>query len=188
MLLTNSFNVNFSLKTEKNKFYLSSNKTMSTYTTPTQWELFAQSMADDIDKINEKLYKIFDVVPPPKPSEPEFVRTPRSPKKKNTSARFKRSFPQKTQQEIISEIRKSDSDEPKTNYTSLPARGNGCARIFKPKLVSILPYSTTRDVTPVITGDTLIPDIESACCSSRNECNGDCEHCQCCQHSQQNNQ
>ena len=156
-------------------------------TTPTQWELFAQNMSDDLDRINERLYKIFNVQPPKtaRHGERASVRGPHSPRKTNTSARFRRreqAYPYKTQQEIIAEIRQNDSDVPKTNYNALPVRNSQTpARIFRPKIIQNLPYSNQRDITPVITGDTVNSGRQNYHTHNCENCDhdGHCSDCDC---------
>ena len=127
---------------------------------PSQWEIFEQNMTDDLDRINERLFKIFNVEPPKTATRGTRQNGPHSPRKLNTSARFRRrdqDFTQKTAREIIAEFRQNDPDVAKTNYNYLPMRSSATpARIFRPKIYQNLPYTTTHDITPVITGDTVI--------------------------------
>ena len=148
------------------------------YSTPSQWEAFAQNMSDDIDKINERIYRIFNVKPPKTAHEPSRnTRGFRHPRKATTAAKSQRppAIPPKTRQEIMAEFRQNDQDVPKTNYTALPVRNsNTPARIFRPKIYQNLPYSNGRDVTPVITGDTVNSNTDH-----HHHCEN-CEHCENC--------
>ena len=164
--------------------------------TPTQWEVFARNMSEDLDKINERLFQIFNVQPPKsaRVGERKVPRPPRSPNtaRRNTARRKTRGeiedqYPTKTRQEILAEFRRQAPDCQMTNYTALPVRSSKePARIFRPKIYQNLVYNNPRDITPVLTGETVntgrnthkeepTPHI----CDHNGQCeNCDCEDCQ----------
>lgn len=130
----------------------------STWRTPTQWELFAQNMCDDLDKLNLQLANILKVEPPvPEiPIEPFVIQPPSAPKT-DRSHRFRKGL----RIPGSPEIRKSENlHSHRQTIGQNTSHGNQSARIIKPKKPNSYPYPFPKDAQYNQATDTF---VECAC-------------------------
>lgn len=118
----------------------------TTWRTPTQWELFAQNMSDDLDKLNQQLADILHVEAPvpPIPIEPFIPQMPSAPATER-SHRFKRTGNRYT---TSNDTRKFESnDQNRASYTQSAHNGNQSARIVKPRKPNLIPYPFPKEAS-----------------------------------------
>ncbi|EAY20664.1 hypothetical protein TVAG_163600 [Trichomonas vaginalis G3] len=100
-----------------------------------QWVTFEKEVDKDINKINKMIFSMFNGSRGKTPRTPRNSSEHRAPRNRALSPNYQRSFPQKTIQMRIAELRQADPDVPYTNYTKFPLRPNASARIWRPRSI-----------------------------------------------------